>query len=439
MMAASMRTLRALSTWTILALFAAASASACSGKDDKSLGSSGGTGGGAGSGTGKGGTSPLSLTGGTGSSTGGTDAAGADSGSGASAAENGTCSSVAGLGPCGGTHLQAELRTVNMLLVIDKSGSMDDEPKGFGQKKWAAMKTALGAALEKVETQMNLGLILYPYNAIQPIPLECLDADCCSVATGSDAIRVSIAPGPSSVPQIESALQMSEAGGGTPTAAALAAALDYFTNGGGSTLEGDNYVLLATDGGPDCNDQLTCLADTCTANLDGHCDNGNCCDETTTRIQCLDADSVTTQIKNLADKHISTFVVGIPGTEAYATYLDDFADVGGVPAQGSDHKYYAVSADQGAQGLVDVFNTITTQLLRSCAIALPEQPSKLDMVNVAIDCDLVPQNTDDSKSGWDFDTTPDPSAVVLHGPVCQALEENGAKRVDVVFGCPTVR
>ncbi len=446
-----MRTLRAASTVVVLCVSAAVLSASCSSKneeaglDDPSGGTSG-TGNGGSSGTG------IVLTGGasgkgSGGSGGGTAATGGtDPGTGGSS-EGGTGTGEGGsngiaecdlsaLGTCGGESVEAVLRTVNMLLVIDKSGSMTD-PLG-DQTKWDAMKSALGTALDNVQTEMNFGLILYPYSFLRPIPeLNCAE-DCCTVAEGSAAVNVPITAGTLSVPEIADQLDDTSPGGGTPTAIALDSALDYFVNGAGAALEGGKYVLLATDGGPNCNEDLSCDADTCTTNLDGSCTSGNCCSFSNTRNQCLDADRVLSKLQALTDAGISTFVVGLPGTQQYATYLDEFAEAGGVPASSGDTSYYAVSEDEGVEGLLSVFETITTQLVRSCDIPLSQVPSQPDQVNVAIDCDVVAQSSDDG-SGWDYDEPTAPTAVILRGPVCDRLQQDGAKRVDVVFGCPTVR
>jgi hypothetical protein len=440
-----MRTLRALATTLVLSATAAALSASCSsnnddtGLDDPSGGTSG-NGGSSGSGIvvtgGSGGAGGSSGgTGGTGGSgTGGSSEGG--SGQGEAGSDGIAECDLSALGTCGGESVEAVLRTVNMLLVIDKSGSMTD-PLG-DQTKWDAMKSALGTALENVQSEMNFGLLLYPYHFIRPIPeLNCGD-DCCAVAEGSAAVNVPITSGPLSVPEIEAQLDDTSPGGGTPTAVALDSALDYFVNGAGAALEGGKYVLLATDGGPNCNDELSCDADTCTTNLDGSCTSGNCCSFSNTRNQCLDSDRVLEKLQALTDAGISTFVVGLPGTQQYATYLDQFAEAGGVPASSGDTSYYAVSEDEGVEGLLNVFETITTQLVRSCDIPLSQVPSQPDQVNVAIDCDVVAQNADDG-SGWDYDEPSAPSAVILRGPVCDRLQQDGAKRVDVVFGCPTVR
>ena len=46
---------------------------------------------------------------------------------------------------CGQSSIQASSKVVNVLLVIDKSGSMTTTPTGFATDKWTAMKTALSS------------------------------------------------------------------------------------------------------------------------------------------------------------------------------------------------------------------------------------------------------------------------------------------------------
>ena len=434
----NMRTLRALSTLVILSASVAMLSAACASKDDRGLANTGGsagnkTGGGAGTGiTVTGGGAGTGTTGGTGGSSSG----GTDMGTAATAGETGVDACAALTGLCGGAKVEANLRIVNMLLVIDKSGSMTDP---FGSDdKWTALKSALGTALTNVRTEMNFGMIMYPYSVLHSIPLDNCGDTCCEVDDTAAAVTVPVAPGTVSVMQIGDQLESTTPGGGTPTAKALAAAYDYFKNGAGASLAGDNYVLLATDGGPNCNPDLTCEGDTCTTNLDGQCTNSsNCCKPDKSRIQCLDADSVLAELEGLAAINVPTFVVGLPGTQQYSTYLDQFAEAGAVPNPTGDTKYYDVSAANGVQGLVDVFETITTQLVRSCNIPLADPPTT-DLVNVAIDCTLVPHDSPDG-SGWVLDPPVDPTQVILSGPVCDRLQANGAKRLDVIFGCAMVR
>jgi len=345
------------------------------------------------------------------------------------------CESFAGLDQCGVTSVEATFSAANVLLVIDKSSSMDDQPQGFSLNKWDALKAALEPALAAVQDEMSFGLLLYPFAEQAQIPLDCFEG-CCEVPAGSAAVEVGIEPGTSSATKVMAALDASAPGGGTPTAAALDAALSYFTTGDGKDLKGDRFVLLATDGGPNCGtNDTTCAPDHCTPNLDGLCpaEQGNCCDGEGS--YCLDDAAVVQKIRALADASVQTFVVGIPGTEAYADYLNGFATAGGVPNPNAPPAYYAVSAEDGVEALTRTFVDITTHLVRSCEVELgPGAPEK-KLVNVAVDCDVVPFA---DGAGWDISGDA-PTTLLLAGDTCQRVQREGARRIDVVYGCPMVK
>jgi hypothetical protein len=344
------------------------------------------------------------------------------------------CSALEELGDCGGESVEAEIEPANILLVIDKSGSMDDTPEGFDVNKWTALYDALGEALNADTTNVNFGLLLYPDRAID---LSCTSG-CCEVPAGADAVNVAVAPSSSSVRDIMLTLEDTEPGGGTPTAAALTQALEYFTSGAGADLDGDRYVLLATDGGPNCNAELgSCEAATCTSNMDGQCMIDNCCKAEIPNAGelCLDDAAVLAAIAALKEAGIATFVVGIPGTEAYASYLDTFAEAGGVPDPNAPPSYYAVAASGGVDALTDTFTAITSSLIRTCTVPLAEAPPDPEKVNVAIDCEVVLQ---EDGTTWDLpDDAPD--TVVFQGETCEWIETHGARRIDVVYGCMTLR
>jgi hypothetical protein len=342
------------------------------------------------------------------------------------------CDGFEGLDECGVTSVEASFSAANVLLVIDKSSSMDDKPQGFELKKWDALKAALEQALNEVNPELSFGLLLYPFGSQAQIPLDCFDG-CCEVPTGAEAIQVGVTAGESGKSQIMQALADTGPGGGTPTAAALDAALSYFTEGDGKSLKGDRYVLLATDGGPNCDPANTCDAEHCTPNLDGLCEDGNCCDGE--GAYCLDDAAVVQKLEALAAAGISTFVVGIPGTEKYAQYLDAFAVAGGVTNPSAPPSYYAVAASGGVEQLTQTFVDITTHLVRSCDVDLGEAPRDKKLVNVAVDCQIVPFA---DGAGWDINAD-EPSQLVIAGEACDKLQAEGAQRVDVVYGCPTVK
>jgi hypothetical protein len=329
---------------------------------------------------------------------------------------------------CGSSPFGAAPEQVNMLLVIDKSGSMSDTPQDFDSDKWSAMKKSVAAALTPMAKQIRLGLELYPIAG-------------CDLPSGG-GVDVEVQAGDKALPLATKALADAEPSGGTPTAAALARALEYFTTGAGKNLDGGKYVLLATDGGPNCNDTLSCDADACTVNLDGQCPMSvsNCCDEKVAgsgaQSGCLDDSETLDRIRALHDAGVDTFVVGIPGSEAYADALDAFAKAGGRPNQSGSRSYFQVSASGGAEtGLTTVLETIASGLIKSCRLQLGSTPPALDQLNVEIDGVAVPQQGAD---GWALDTTTTPPTIELKGETCKHVENDGAQSVSVTFGCPTL-
>ncbi len=339
-------------------------------------------------------------------------------------------------GSCGGTQVQATAREANLLLVIDQSASMLQTPAGFPMRKWDALKVALGRALRPAANKLALGMELFPDDPAGTIGIPCTN-NCCAMPSGEAAITVPIERGPSAFDRIMGAVDATSPGGATPTADALDRALRYFTTGAGRALSGDKYVLLATDGGPNCNTSLTCGADRCTTNIDGSCPAGeNCCDPSKTRISCLDDARVIAKLNALRGAGVRTFVVGIPGTEAYEASLDAFAEAGGFPNPTGPRKYYKVEAKGGVNALVGVFEQITGALITSCRLQLSSPPPNATLVNVYVDGVPVPQSGPD---GWDLDMSTNPPTIVLRGATCASIEGVGVRSISVTYGCPTVR
>lgn len=364
---------------------------------------------------------------------------------------------------CGQTRLQADVRQVNMMLVIDQSGSMNFTATGTSAtagaaSKWSDMQKALQGALKEVATNIDFGLLLYPYSgniAAPSVDPAATAQVTCNVpnltADPNAAVAVGITPGRglAALNDIQTVLAAAVPAGGTPTKAALAQAYRYFTEGAGKNLNGTKWVLLATDGGPNCNLGLACEKDTCTSNIDCTCTGScnaatNCCAPSTEYgNMCLDADATVEQIAMLAAAQIKTFVVGVPGTEKYVATLNRMATAGGVvnPLPTAGETYYAVSATNSLQSLQSTFSTITTQLIKTCDIPLKVSPQDPSAVVVAIDCNKVPLvdvTKDPTASGFYIDYArgaTEPTHLVLTGTYCQQISTSGANHLDVISGC----
>ena len=349
------------------------------------------------------------------------------------------------LADCGNSGSAAKQLKVNMLVVLDKSGSMTGIPEegGYNQSMWDAVSTALTSVLGDAADRIDFALELYPSSgdADNPVGLECRDEACCVMPSNDDldvpfdedttAVGASTSGEPA-IDRIISTLGETSPGGGTPTAEALRRARRYLQ---AANLDGDTYVLLATDGGPNCNADATCGIDECTMNIDGPCitdTEHNCCEPVP--IGCLDADDTTAAIEDLLDDDVKTYVVGIPGSEPYVDALNAFAQAGGVPSEGTATSYYRVSASGGATALKNTFKQITEQLVTSCTIPLAAAPPDPNRVNVAINCTLIPQKNADEEAQWEF--SENDTVITILGDECAAIEAEGAQRVDVLQDCP---
>jgi hypothetical protein len=399
-------------------------------------------------GAGPGGTGGASLTGGSGGqpATGGGPASGGQAngtggaslgGSTGSSATGGAatgCAPWIGLGNCVTQSTAATLATTNLLLLLDRSGTMESTPAGLTGTKWDAMRSAFSSALNMPRFTLNFGLDFFP---AANVARDCTASACCAVPAPTEPLTVPIGPGSDTVPTILSALDATSPGGGTPIAAALARALDYYTTGDGRNLKGDRYVLLVTDGGPNCNGALSCTADTCTRNLDGFPECSptvNCCSTAALAINCLDDRSVINEIQALASAGIWTIVVAMPGSDPYAQYLDQFAVAGGHTNPMGPPYYYAVPSSAGVQGLADTLQTIIRDLVTHCGLVVDPPPVNPALFNLAVDCQAVTASANDADGGWTLDLW----TVTLTGAVCDRIMNGTVTRVDYLLGCPTL-
>ncbi len=342
--------------------------------------------------------------------------------------------------PCGGEQVVAQHVPVNLLVIVDRSGSMDQTPAGFTSSKWVTLVGALKSSLGAIQDKMSVGLLFFPDPKVT-------QADGCGMSAG-DSVAIGIDKGTSTVPLIDAALDAASSApsGNTPTADALALAHRYFTTGAGAQLSGEKHVLLALDGGPNCNSALTCTAASCTVNIDrssvdltkSACpiDPNSCCgngSDTTLNKSCLDDTRTEAQVASLTAAGVTTYVIGIPGSDLYAGVLDALAVAGGEAVSTTSPKYYEVA---DAQQLTDTLVSITTSLVKTCEFQLSTTPPDPDNVNVLIDGTVLPQGGD---NGWAYDNSTDPPTIVIKGQTCQNLETQGAHAVTFEFGCPTVK
>ena len=232
--------------------------------------------------------------------------------------------------------------------------------------------------------------------------------------------------GLSKINAILSFLGKAKPSGGTPTGSALNNAAQSLKDLGKSGSR--KYMLLVTDGGPNCNFALSSTC-TCTYASKKYCCTsypGTCASGHT----CLDETRTLKIIKDLHTKDkISTFVIGLDGTAEYKTLLSEMAKAGGVPLTAGTVSYY--SADD-LVGLKSALKTIVGSVI-SCEIKLDEKPKSPDHVHIWLDGKKVSRDKNKS-NGWEY-TDSTYLKIKLYGKACENLQVGKDHKLTATFKC----
>jgi hypothetical protein len=309
---------------------------------------------------------------------------------------------------CGVTTNDANKQPVDLLLILDRSGSMtramdtDDEcaaPRAGRtatcQQRWATMKTALAQVLSTSAGTVKWGLKLYS------TPKQ----DACAV---SGDVEVPIAAGNAS--QITTAINNAQNApdmGRTPTRDAVNKGVAYLKTVSGPETKS---ILLATDGQPNC--------------MEGNTDTA-AGDETAT----------TAAIQSARDAGFKVYILGI-GPDKFTAALNGFALAGGTDKTdvgGSGKNYYAaLSAEEMAKQFDSIVGSVA-----SCTFSLKSVPPVVDNIAVEFDGDKslrAPRDTTHT-NGWDYPTPGNYTTVQLYGEWCDKLTNGTYKAAKVLFGC----
>jgi hypothetical protein len=332
---------------------------------------------------------------------------------------------------CGETFLREVTEPKNLYFVLDRSGSMVVPMPDSSLTRYQTARSVLASVLRVIGHRVRYGAAAFPSTESpddcsaggQVFPLTLGGLPPCE-GGDDDVLEAFLMRLGALVPL-----------GATPTAATLRAIRPSL-----AALEGETYVVLVTDGAPNCDLEATCAADECTLNIEGAtiagraCDGDfNCCDPALTGEgmggYCVDADDTEAAVAELAEDGIATYVVGMPGAETYATLLGRLAVAGGTARASADVPYYA-AAD--TEALHEALHAIGTGIALSCSISLEAPPSDPSFVNVYFDGEVVASDPDDGWS-WDGDVT-----IRVNGEACERLRSGSVLDARAVFGCDTV-
>ena len=332
---------------------------------------------------------------------------------------------------CGDQQIPAVSDPPNVYFIVDRSGSMRDHPDGSPYTKYESARIAIAAMLRAIGHRVRYAAAVYPV----------VTSDQTGCAPGIQLFPLSAGDSPKYAAMGENGPILSDlltrlgnnppANGGTPTAATLRELEPKITGLAGKKT----YIVLVTDGAPNCNLGLRCDVDACIPNIEHGtasgvaCDDSfNCCAPQISAGNCVDADASEAAVIDYQEAGVDTFVIGMPGSEAYHSMLNRLAIAGNTARPGND-AYYAVSdTDQ----LSFALRSIGAQVAISCDLPLTETPPDPDLVNVYFDDQVVPKSDED---GWRYSAE---NSIQFVGATCERLSSGEVLSVQVQSGCPTV-
>jgi hypothetical protein len=313
-------------------------------------------------------------------------------------------SGSAGMQSCGQMNVGIMPLPPDILVVQDKSGSMDENDSGASCKggcgtksKWSEVSAALTQVVTNTDSTINWGIKFFSDNG----------------SCGASAAP-SVTVGAGNGAAVASAISGTKPGGYTPTRDAITSGAAYL-----ATLTDTNpkYLLLATDGLPNCPDGCASMPSPSMS-----------CTNTDNPSEDMAAEAA---IMTAAQQGFKTFVIGIGNVSTAVATLNQFAINGGEAQTGGATSYYAATDPTALQNALNAIIGVVA----SCTISLANAPA--GFTNVAISADSggntieIPQ---DPTNGWSYSANM--QSVDLNGTSCANLKNGTYTNFQFYYACP---
>ncbi len=318
---------------------------------------------------------------------------------------------------CGVEDLPLEYAvSSDVLIVLDRSGSM--------AMTLNPLKTAVRTVVDASDDRMWFGLMPFP-STIAPNACRMVApaSQCAAPATPQ------VPPEPSAFPDIDGALGPIAICGSTPTTVTLQNVLAYLLS---APTGHTQYVLLVTDGVPNCNSSLDPFTCTCPGGdpTACTCPGGDPTSCTPVPEACLDDAAAYAVLDALLANGIKTYVLGM----GMGLRAGDVDIMNAMAARGGTEHFYAAE-DPGS--ILGTFEAIMGTIVLSCTFDLhPTGDVDPAQVNLYVGDEVVPQDPD-HVDGWDY-VEGDPDSVEFYGPICETILSGDVTSVRAGYGCPTI-
>ncbi len=342
------------------------------------------------------------------------------------ASRDGGLAGDGGLKPLACTPGQFKLSRASGQLVftIDRSGSMrltldGQQATPSRPSRWTVLGDALTPVLASLEANIEVGAKFFPARIDNPSAVDPITA--CVVDSAVDVL-----PAKGGSEKILDVFRSTSPGGGTPTSDALRAAATYLSAPERRSIA--RYIVLATDGGPNCNAGIgnpgTCVCTTtdptaCRTSRDG-------------QYSCLDDVRTIATVRDIAGKQkIPTYVLGLgdPGRPEFVDTLDAMAVAGERPRAEKPFYYDIRTPDQLGSALASIQKSISR-----CSFVTPSRPDHPDAIAITVDGKAVVR---DRAQGWEW-IDRDFGQIEFFGDICAALATSGeAPNVSATVTCNT--
>ncbi|MEO8178644.1 MAG: vWA domain-containing protein [Deltaproteobacteria bacterium] len=334
--------------------------------------------------------------------------------------EDGTVGSATMVGfdgqGCVGQTAGTEVAPSVLQLLVDTSGSMDQDAPGRGSK-WEQTRRAVLGAIDGMPGDTSVGVVFYPNVPNNAMP--CFDRQ--------TAVNLARLDAGQQRQQIRQAFGDQNPNGGTPTHDAYAYAVAELARG--ATI-GQRFLVLITDGIPTYS--LGCD----TSGRQGNDD-------------AVDGSPLVGEAARALASGVRTFVIGSPGSDGARESLSRMAEAGGTARAACSHTgpefcHFDMTraTDLGAE--LDAALKAISGLALSCSYDIPAPPlgTVLDPGKVNLlftpaggQVELVGQSPNGScTEGWQY--SGDGTQIRLCGSTCERVRSSQGS-LNLQFGCST--